>query len=133
MLVGRLDLQHVPGRVSHVIFHLAAVIQVHAEPPVPAVHQQEIVGAVEGDFVLGVVGFIGAVAYIAPAALVDAPDGFTQAVDLVALCQLVLPAAGTAQQIGNWARFQGNLLDNAVGGQRGTESIMQEHFFIPPI
>ena len=133
MLVGRPDLQHVPGRVSHVVFHLAAVIQVYAEPPVPAVHQQEIVRAVEGDLVLGVVGVIGAVAYIPPAALIDAPDGFAQAVDQIGFCQLVLPAAGTAQQIGDWALFQRNLLDNAVGGQRGAESIMQEHFFIPPM
>ena len=96
VLIVRRDLQQVPSGVAHVELHPSGVIPEEAEPSGGAVHQQEVVGAIERGLVLGMVRIVAAKAHIVPAPLVDAPDALSQAKHQVVLSQQIGEAGGSS-------------------------------------
>ena len=115
--------------VADIVTHLAREIDEHAEAPAgwAVVDQQKIVRTIVGKLILAVVGFIGVVGDVVPAALVDAAGHLAQTVHDGIRGHPVGPAALFGGEEGHRPGGNGDLLHHALGGQGQAKTETLDH------
>ena len=123
------EAQGVVHRVTDVVVHFAREIHEDAKQIAAgaAVDQQKIVGTIVRDLVLTVVGFIGVVGDIVPAALVDAAGHLAQTVHDGIRSHRIHPAVCVSREERNGIGRNRNILHNAVGADGRTKTKMLDH------